>query len=44
MGEYDFFKEGETANSDYGIEYITMHERYDTKTFENDIAVIKTDR
>ncbi len=44
MGEYDFDERGETPDKTYGVHSIRMHSGYDTKTFENDIAVIRTDR
>ncbi len=44
MGEYDFEVAGETRDATYGIDYITSHKDYNTKTYENDIAIIKTDR
>ena len=44
LGEYDFEKEGETLDSSYTLEQMIPHESYDTKTFENDIAILKLDR
>ena len=44
LGEYDFEKEGETLDSSYALEQMIPHESYDTKTFENDIAILKLDR
>jgi hypothetical protein len=44
LGEYDFDKEGETSPSDYKLASMTMHEDYDPKSFDNDIAVLTLDR
>ena len=44
MGEYDFEQEGETLSDTYHLESMTMHENYNPRTFENDIALLKTDR
>ena len=44
LGEYDFNKEGETLDSSYKLVEMKSHENYDTKTFENDIAMLKLDR
>jgi len=44
LGEYDFDQDGETLDSEYRLIEMIPHENYDTKTFENDIAVLKLDR
>ena len=45
MGEYSFDKEGETSvQKKIGVKNMKMHESYDKKTFENDIALIKLER
>ena len=42
LGEYSFDKEGETSvQKRIGVKNMKMHESYDKKTFENDIALIK---
>jgi hypothetical protein len=42
LGEYDFDQQGETGDQTYTLEYMRMHEAYNNKTFENDIAILKT--
>ena len=45
LGEYSFDQEGETqALKKIGVRGMKMHEKYDSKSFENDIALIKLDR
>ena len=45
MGEYSFDQEGETAvQKKIGVKNMKTHAGYDSKTFENDIALIKLER
>jgi hypothetical protein len=44
VGEYNFNEAGETLDSTYSLAAMTYHESYNTKTYENDIAVLKLDR
>ena len=44
LGEYDFENEGETESSTYDLASMKMHENYNPKTFENDIAVLTLNR
>ena len=44
LGEYDFNQNNETIDSSYRLVEMIPHENYDTKTFENDIAILKLDR
>jgi len=41
LGEYDFTTQGETGEQTYKLSWMKMHENYDPKTFENDIAILK---
>ena len=41
LGEYDFTTQGETGEQTYTLSGMKMHENYDPKTFENDIAILK---
>ena len=41
MGEYDFNSVGETDEQTYNLAWMKMHENYNPKTFENDIAILK---
>jgi len=41
LGEYDFTTQGETGEQTYTLNWMKMHENYDPKTFENDIALLK---
>ena len=45
LGEYSFDQEGETSvQKKIGIRSWKNHERYNDKTFENDIALIRLER
>ena len=44
MGEYDFNSVGETDEQTFNLAWMKMHENYDPKTFENDIALLKLDK
>lgn len=44
MGEYDFNKDGESLDNDYKLTKMIAHANYDSKTFDNDIALLKLDR
>ena len=45
LGEYSFDQEGETSvQKKIGVRDLKMHENYDDKSFENDIALIRLDR
>ena len=44
LGEYDFDKAGETGDQTYGLQSWKLHDQYDRKTFENDIALLKLDK
>jgi len=45
LGEYSFDQEGETSVQEkIGVRNLKMHENYDDKSFENDIALIRLDR
>ena len=44
VGEYDFDQQGETADVTFDLEAMRMHEGYNAKTYENDIAVLKLNR
>ena len=45
LGEYSFDQEGETSTQKkIGVRNWKLHENYDDKTFENDIALIRLDR
>ena len=45
LGEYSFDQEGETSvQKKIGVRNLKMHENYDDKSFENDIALIRLDR
>ena len=41
LGEYDFNSVGETDEQTYNLAWMKMHENYNPKTFENDIAILK---
>lgn len=42
LGEYRFDQEGETlAQKRIGVRNLKMHENYDTRSFKNDIALIR---
>ena len=41
LGEYDFYKDGETEDKTYEVESIKVHENWDPRTYENDIALLK---
>lgn len=41
LGEYDFDKEGETADQTFTLASMKIHENYDDVSFENDIAILK---
>ena len=44
VGEYNFNEAGDTLDSTYALASMKYHENYNTKTFENDIAVLKLER
>lgn len=44
VGEYNFNEAGETLDSTYTLASMKYHEGYSTKTYENDIAILKLDR
>ena len=44
LGEYDFNSVGETDEQTFNLAWMKMHENYDPKTFENDIALLKLDK
>jgi secreted trypsin-like serine protease len=44
VGEYNFNEAGETLDSTYALSSMVYHENYNTKTYENDIAVLKLER
>jgi len=44
LGEYDFEKEGETADQTFTVASMKNHENYNDVTYEHDIAIIKLDR
>lgn len=44
LGEYDFKRYDETRARDFTVMEIREHEEYDMKTYENDIAILKTGR
>ncbi len=41
LGEYDFNVQGESGDRLFGLQWWKMHENYDSKTFENDIAILR---
>jgi len=44
VGEYNFNEAGETLDATYALTSMKYHENYNTKTFENDIAILKLER
>ena len=44
VGEYNFNEAGETLDSTYSMVSMVYHEGYNTKTYENDIAVLKLEK
>ena len=44
VGEYNFNEAGDTLDSTYALASMKYHENYNTKTFENDIAILKLER
>jgi len=44
LGEYDFDKEGETGDVTYRLTKMTPHENYNSRTYDNDIALLTLDR
>jgi hypothetical protein len=44
VGEYNFNEAGETLDATYALASMKYHENYNTKTYENDIAILKVDR
>lgn len=44
LGEYDFTKTNDNSPRNFDVIEIKMHERYNTNTQENDIALAKLDR
>eukprot|EP00095_Tigriopus_kingsejongensis_P012216 maker-scaffold927_size80360-snap-gene-0.28 protein:Tk12216 transcript:maker-scaffold927_size80360-snap-gene-0.28-mRNA-1 annotation:"serine proteinase" len=44
VGEYDFKEKEESLSSDFQVESINSHADYSSRTFENDIAIIKLDK
>ena len=44
VGEYNFNEAGETLDSTYALASMVYHENYNTKTYENDIAILKLER
>jgi hypothetical protein len=44
VGEYNFNEAGDTLDSTYNLASMKYHENYNTKTYENDIAILKLER
>ncbi len=44
LGEYDFDETNDASHTDYKLVEAKMHEAYDPRTFDNDIAVLTLDR
>ncbi|XP_064084517.1 clotting factor G beta subunit-like [Macrobrachium nipponense] len=44
LGEYDFSNTGDNRPSDFNVAEVRMHERYNSNTQENDIALVRLDR
>ena len=44
VGEYNFNEAGDTLDSTFNLASMKYHENYNTKTYENDIAILKLER
>jgi len=44
LGEYDFSRSNETRAQDFEVVDIRMHLDFSSKTYENDIAIVKLHR